>query len=150
MRDNYFPVHVRETYMMKKRKNSKQFNKQFKKQFFTVKSGIIIVLTLLIVLFLGFFGLHQKKQADRYRETIKELSSEVKTIKETNKALEEEKENASSDDFKERIAREKLGLVDKDEYLVKESDSGEETGNKDDEEKTGDSDNLGNGTQEDQ
>ena len=108
--------------MKKKRKNSRQFNDKFKKKFFTVKSAIIMVLTMMIVLFLGFGGIHQKRQADRYRDTIEELSSEVKQIKDTNKSLEKEKKNASSDEFKERMAREKLGLVGKDEYVVKESD----------------------------
>lgn len=113
--------------MNKKRKNSRQFNKKFKKRFFTVKSAIIIGLTIVIILFLGVGRIHQRRQADRYQETINELTSEVKEIKEKNKALEEEKDNVDSDEFKERVAREKLGMVDKDEYSVKESEGQEES-----------------------
>lgn len=107
---------------MKKRKNSKQFNRQFRQQFFTAKSGIILVLTLVIVLLLGFGGYRQKRQADQYRETISELSSEVKEIRETNEDLEAERVNTNTDEFKERIAREKLGLIREDEYALQESE----------------------------
>lgn len=105
-----------------KKKNSKQFNKKFRKQFFTLKSGIVIVLTVVIILFLAAGGLYQKKQADSYRQAIKELKSEIKDIDETNKQLEKEREETNTKEFKERVAREKLGLIGKGEYLVKESE----------------------------
>ncbi len=128
--------------MKKKKKNSKQFNKKFKKQFFTVKSVTIIVLTVVILLFLGMGGIHQKRKADQYKKTIEELTSEVNQIKETNKALEEEKDHTDSDEFKEKIAREKLGMVDQDEYALKESDGQEEAdGNSTSQEETADTEN---------
>ena len=107
---------------MKKKRNSKQFNKQFRKRFFTRKSMTIIILTLVIILFLGIGGIRQKQKADHYKRSIEELSSEVKQIEDTNRALEEEKKETDTDAFKERVAREKLGLIKKDEYAIKESD----------------------------
>ena len=81
-----------------------------------------IILTLVIILFLGIGGIRQKQKADHYKRSIEELSSEVKQIEDTNRALEEEKKETDTDAFKERVAREKLGLIKKDEYAIKESD----------------------------
>ena len=106
--------------MEKKKKNSKQFNKKFKKQFFTIRSGLVIGLTVVIILFLAAGGLYQKQEADRYKAVISELDAEIQDINETNKQLEKEKEETNSKEFKERVAREKLGLIGKDEYSVKE------------------------------
>lgn len=106
----------------KKRKNSKQFNKQFKKRFFTLKSGVLLGLTFLIFLLISVGWLHQRKKAAVYQEQIEELNSEVADLEETNKSLEEKKENVDSDEFKEQIARERLGMVGKDEYVLEESD----------------------------
>ena len=101
---------------------------------------MIIALTTVIVAFLGLGGLHQMRQVGRYQDSIEELSSEVSSLKETNKALEEEKARTSSDEFKEHVAREKLGLVEKDEYVVREAE----------EDKTGQDDSKkGNAEEED-
>ena len=121
--------------MKKKKKNSRQFNKKFKKQFFTRKSGLILLLTAVIIVFLGIGGLHQKREADRYRQAISELNSEMKEIDEENKKLEKEKEETDTDEFKERIAREKLGLIGKDEYVVRESEGQESGSDKDSKDK---------------
>ncbi|MBQ9156578.1 MAG: septum formation initiator family protein [Eubacterium sp.] len=115
--------------MKKKKKNSKQFNQKFKKQFFTKKSAVVIILTLVIVAFLGFGLMQQNKHAARYQEAIQELSSEVESLEDQNKSLEEEKDNMDSEEFKERMAREKLGLIDNDEYAVREAEGEEEASN---------------------
>ena len=108
--------------MKKKRKNSKQFNKKFKNRFFTIRSGLVIGMTVVIILFLAVGGLYQKKEADRYKEAILELNSEIKDLNEANRQLEQEKEETGSKEFKERVAREKLGLIGKDEYALKEAE----------------------------
>lgn len=115
--------------MKKKKKNSKQFNRQFKKRFFTKKSVIIIVCTIVI---LAAFGLgYQKieKKAAKYQKTINELNTEIKNIKQTNKTLEEEKNNLDTDEFKERIARERLGMIKEGEISLQEAKDGEEIDN---------------------
>ena len=95
----------------KKQKNSKQFNRQFKKKFFTKKSAIIIICTVVI---LGAFGIgYQKveKKAAKYQKTIDELKTDVKNIEQTNKTFEKENKGIDTDEFKERIARERLGMI---------------------------------------
>lgn len=111
----------------KKRKNSKQFNRQFKKKFFTKKSAIIIVCTVII---LGaFWGAYQKveRKAAKYQKTIDELKTEVKNLDQTNKTLEKEKNNINTDEFKERIARERLGMIKEGEVSLQEDQEGETT-----------------------
>ena len=108
-----------------KKKNSKQFNDKFKKRFFSVKTGLLIALTLVIVLCAGIASVRLSRQARQYEKQIDELSTEVSKIKKENSALEEEKDNLDSEEFKERVARERLGMVGKDEYVLEQSEEGE-------------------------
>ena len=110
----------------KKQKNSKQFNRQFKKKFFTKKSAIIIICTVVI---LGAFGIgYQKveKKAAKYQKTIDELKTDVKNIEQTNKTFEKENKGIDTDEFKERIARERLGMIKEGEISLQEAKEGEE------------------------
>ena len=102
----------------KKKKNSKQFNRQFKKTFFTKKSAIIIVCTVIILS--AFWGAYQKveRKAAKYQKTIDELKTEVKNLNQTNKTLEKEKNNIDTDESKERIARERLGMIKEGEIVL--------------------------------
>lgn len=115
----------------KKRKNSKQFNKQFKRKFFSVKTVPLVVFTMLIVVFASVGYIHLVRQAKVYERQINELSTEVSELKKKNQALEEKKENMDSEAFKEQMAREKLGMVGKDEYVLEKSDDAKETGTTD-------------------
>ena len=108
-----------------KKKNSKHFNDKFKKRFFSVKTGLLIALTLVIVLCAGIASVRLSRQARQYEKQIDELSTEVSKIKKENSALEEEKDNIDSEEFKERVARERLGMVGKDEYVLEQSEEGE-------------------------
>ena len=110
----------------KKQKNSKQFNRQFKKKFFTKKSAIIIICTVVI---LGAFGIgYQKveKKAAKYQKTIDELKTDVKNIEQTNTTFETENKGIDTDAFKKRIARERLGMIKEGEISLQEAKEGEE------------------------
>lgn len=109
----------------KKKKNSKQFNRQFKKTFFTKKSAIIIVCT--VISLSAFWGAYQKveRKAAKYQKTIDELKTEVKNLNQTNKTLEKEKNNIDTDESKERIARERLGMIKEGEISLQEAQEGE-------------------------
>ncbi len=102
----------------RKRKNSKQFNQKFRKRFPSRKYISVFVLTavILVVVAVGYYQLNQK--AARYQKTIDELNTEIQEIRETNEALEEEKNNLESDEFREKMARERLGMISKDEFLL--------------------------------
>lgn len=111
----------------KKQKNSKQFNRQFKKKFFTKKSAIIIVCTVVI---LGVFWMgyqEVEKKTAKYQKTIDELKTDVKNIEQTNKELEKEKNNLNTDESKERIARERLGMIKEGEVSLQQAKDEEDT-----------------------
>ncbi len=108
--------------MKKKRKNSKQFNQRFKKRFFTKKSVTVMFFALIILIGIGFGCQRQKKTAEKYQKTIEELNTDIQELEETNKTLEEEKENMDSDAFKEKMARERLNMIGKDEYSLQRSE----------------------------
>lgn len=108
--------------MKQKRKNSKQFNRKFKKRFFTRKSVTVLVAAFIIMIAVGVGCNQQRKRAENYQKTIDELNTEIKDLKDTNEALESEKNNLDTDEFKEKMARERLGMIGKDEYSLEESD----------------------------
>lgn len=108
--------------MKKKKKNSKQFNKKFKKQFLTRKSLIVIGCTAVILLAVAFGCLHLERVERRTQERIDALNTEIKDIEDTNESLAREKDNLDSDESRTRLAKERLGMIEEDEYLLQESD----------------------------
>ena len=104
----------------KKKKNSKAFKKKFQKRFFTNSSVAVLIIGLSVFAVAGMAAVSQRKQAEVYDQQIRELHSEIRGIESENKRLEEEKANLGTDAFKEKIAREILGMIGKDEYILKE------------------------------
>ena len=104
-----------------KKKNSRQFNQLFRRRFFTMRSGIIWLCTIIIFLGMGIGFLKMEQKVSSYRQTIDELSTEIRQLKETNSQLEEEMDNVNSDEYIEKMARERLGMVKKGEYVLKQS-----------------------------
>lgn len=109
--------------MKKKRKNSKQFNQKFRKRFFTKKSVTVLICVVLILVAVAFGCQNLRKKAEFYEDTIEELSTEIRELEDTNQTLEEEKNNMDSEEFKEKMARERLGMIGKDEYSLQQSES---------------------------
>ena len=56
---------------------------------------------------------------------LDELKTEVKNLNQTNKTLEKEKNNLDTDESKERIARERLGMIKEGEISLQEAQEGE-------------------------
>ena len=65
------------------------------------------------------------RKAAKYQKTIDELKTEVKNLNQTNKTLEKEKNNIDTDESKERIARERLGMIKEGEISLQEAQEGE-------------------------
>lgn len=114
----------------KKRKNSKQFNERFRKRFFTKKAVLVIVCAAVILVVAAFACQSQRKRAAGLRETVEELSTEIRDLEDANETLKEEKDNMDSPEFKEKMARERLGMIGEDEYSLQQSEDagGEEAG----------------------
>ena len=82
----------------------------------------VLVAAFIIMIAVGVGCNQQRKRAENYQKTIDELNTEIKDLKDTNEALESEKNNLDTDEFKEKMARERLGMIGKDEYSLEESD----------------------------
>ncbi len=109
--------------MKKKRKNSKQFNQKFRKRFFTMKSVTVLICVVIILVIVAFGYQDLRRKAQRYEDTIEELSTEIRELEDANQTLEEELDNMDSDEFKEKMARERLGMIGKDEYSLQQSEN---------------------------
>ena len=82
-----------------------------------------VLLAAVVIMIAVALGCNQqRKRAAVYQKTIDELSSEIQDLKDTNESLESEKNNIDTDEFKEKMARERLGMIGKDEYSLEESE----------------------------
>ncbi len=104
-----------------RKKNSRQFNQRFRGRFLTMRAGIIALFTVLIFAVILVCFLRIRQRASDYQKTINELSTEIQQLKETNNRLEEEMDNINSDEYIEKTARERLGMVKEGEYILKQS-----------------------------
>ena len=92
------------------------------------KKRLILFLVLLIILLLIFlpgFSKYQKLLSEQ-----RELQNRIENLEKANKQLEEEKDKLEHDiEYIEKRAREKLGVVKKDEIpykIIEEGEEGEE------------------------
>ena len=110
-----------------KKKNSKEFRDRFQKRFFTRSSTLALIIGVLVLVIAVCATFALKGREARLDENIAELNEDIKTIEGQNQELEDEKQDLETDSFKEKIAREVLGMIGKDEYLLQErEDSGED------------------------
>lgn len=110
----------------RKKKNSKEFNRKFKKRFITKKSLTVLAFASLVLVVIGFGCKKQKERAMEYEKAIQELSTDIQELKDTNETLEKERNDMDSDEFKEKMARERLGMIRQDEYSLQQSENGEQ------------------------
>ena len=98
--------------------------KKSKKKRISLKSAVVLSLAVFIVaiLAIGYRGMLQKEAA--LKETKSELAAQVDDLDEAYKELKEEWKNMDSKEFKEKVAREQLGMIGPDESLLKESEDG--------------------------
>ena len=104
----------------KKKKNSKAFKNKFQKRFFTRSSVAVLAVGIVVFILAAGASIAQKRQSSVYDQQIRELESEIRGIEAENSRLEAEKSELNTDAFKEKIAREVLGMIGSDEYILKE------------------------------
>lgn len=104
------------------RTNRKIRRKKASRQVYTSYLILCIAIVIVAVLVVGYRGLLEKEKA--YQENIEELNGELDHLEDTNKQLKSEMNNMDSKEFKEKVAREKLGMIGKDEILITESVDG--------------------------
>lgn len=120
-----------------KKRNSKEFNRRFKKRFLTKKSCAVLFFTAIILAIVMIGSVQSGKKERELQAIINEYRADNEKIKNQNESIEEEKDriqemnkamitNASDDETKDsirEIARNILGMIDKDEYYLQESEN---------------------------
>lgn len=91
------------------------FGRRKKLSPFTVAGIIVLCVILCSTVFYKTQGL--KQQSVAYAKQIATLEQEKKNLQKQRKAVKELKKQIHSDEYTEQIAREKLGLVYKDEVV---------------------------------
>lgn len=104
-----------------KRKNSPQFNDKFKHRFVTPRSIWIWFCVLIIIGGIAIGCIRIRHRVSVYQERIDELSTEIKELEKTNEDLRDQMENVNSDEYIERLARERLGMIKEGEVVLKQS-----------------------------
>ena len=77
-------------------------------------STIVILLAVLVMLIRGF--MYQPQITDNY-DKISELEAQIEYEQQRAEEVDALKENVDSDEYIEKIAREKLGMIRKDEIM---------------------------------
>lgn len=86
---------------------------------------LISIIIILTVAFFGFWKMNSAMQEEiaALNQEIKEKNSEIENVKLDIASLKSDYEIRNTDDFKEKIARERLGMVKKDEYVYKDENN---------------------------
>ncbi len=88
----------------------------------TTVMGVLLV-TLAICMTLGYKQSVLKAQGKEYACQLQELKKQKKQLKKDKEDLKEFKKYVKTDEYVEEIARDKLGLVYKDEIIFEPEDS---------------------------
>ena len=81
------------------------------------KSTFGIFVLLAIFLYLSYAAVGQQKLLNAKSLEMSKIESKIEEETKTNEELEKEKEMINSDEYKEKIARDKLGMVKKNERV---------------------------------
>jgi cell division protein FtsB len=82
------------------------------------KKSIVGMLVLLAVLaYLSYVAVGQQKILDAKKIEMTRIEAKIREEEEINEALKREHEMIDSEEYKEKIAREKLGMVKKNERV---------------------------------
>ncbi|MGE5614075.1 MAG: FtsB family cell division protein [Bacillota bacterium] len=81
------------------------------------KPGFGIYILLIIFLYLSYIAVDQQKLLNAKNLELEKIENKIKEEERLNEELKKEKELIQSDEYKEKVAREKLGMVKKNERV---------------------------------
>ncbi|WP_311370484.1 FtsB family cell division protein [Anaerococcus hydrogenalis] len=85
---------------------------------------IMVFLVFILTFFLTrAFNKNMNRQKLSLKENITETNTKISKVKKEIDTIKKDYENRNTDDFKEKIAREKLGMIKKDEYVYKDENN---------------------------
>ena len=105
--------------MAKKARKRRSYGRKKRKLNANAGALIVIIAVLCFTVVMGFRIRTMKETDHRYEVQAAALEAELEAEEQRREELEESKEYVQSQDYIERLAREKLGLIDPDEMLVK-------------------------------
>lgn len=85
---------------------------------------ILAILVFSLVFFVSrSFNQNLQRQTKDLNKDIKVTDNNIKSVKNEIETIKKDYENRNTDAFKEKIARERLGMVKKDEYVYKDNNN---------------------------
>jgi cell division protein FtsB len=81
------------------------------------KPGLGIYILLMIFLYLSYIAVDQQKLLHAKNLELEKVENKIREEELLNEELAREKEMIQSDEYKEKVAREKLGMVKKNERV---------------------------------
>ena len=85
---------------------------------------IMVFLVFILTFFLTrAFNKNMNRQRLSLKENISETNTKISKVKKEIDTIKKDYENRNTDGFKEKIAREKLGMIKKDEYVYKDENN---------------------------
>lgn len=99
-----------------KKQEKKKLALPVKKGFFGSRTGLGIICAAVSVLMIAR-GIAVQPQINENRETASELDRQIAEEKERQEEVDKMRDNSDSDEYIEKIARERLGMVKNDEIV---------------------------------
>jgi len=81
------------------------------------KLGFGIYILIAVFLYLSYIAVDQQKLLNAKNLELEKIENKIEEEKRINEELKKEKEMIQSDEYKEKVAREKLGMVKKNERV---------------------------------
>ncbi|MBS5988821.1 FtsB family cell division protein [Anaerococcus hydrogenalis] len=95
-------------------------NRSKKNTRFLIMVFIVFILTFFLT---RAFNKNMNRQKLSLKENITETNTKISKVKKEIDTIKKDYENRNTDEFKEKIAREKLGMIKKDEYVYKDENN---------------------------
>ena len=86
------------------------------------KFTCIILVIISLLYFANMFG-SQQESIDRKKQELEEANAKIEVIQQEIEQLEKEKDNITSDEYIEKAAREKYGMIKKGEKVFVDSEN---------------------------
>lgn len=104
--------------MARKKKKFDKYRKRNPEKEKRNKIFTLIIAAILVVMVLALIGEYQERRSLQAEQT--KIEQQIAEEEDRTKELEEEREYMNSDEYIEKVAREKFGLFYPDEYVLEE------------------------------
>lgn len=107
---------------MPKKKIKVSTTKRPRRKIFTPQVFLIIAIVLIFFIVIALHSHTINKKSEQYATQIEQLDEQIKDAKNEAKQLDKQEEYQQTDEFKEEIARTRLGMIKPDEKIFKSTE----------------------------